>query len=295
MSVATWERLRERPPRSWLFVPALRAPDWLPKAIASGADGIIVDLEDATAPSEKDRAREVVRGLGIRPRDHPAIVVRVNSDPDVLEPDCGAVVASGADGVIVPKVEGPFAIRRAAMFLSQTETDRQLAIIPMVETARSVLIALELAEADGRVAALGFGGGDLSAEVGWTRTREGDELAQARAMVVLAAGARGLGSIDTPWLDIADAAGAANEARHVARLGFTGKFVIHPSHVGPVNAAFTPSDAEVAHARGLVEAFEAAVAAGSGIATYKGHMIDKPDALQARRVLARASLASRSA
>ena len=288
------ERLKERPPRTWLFVPALRAPEWIPKAMASGADGLVVDLEDATAPSEKDLAREVVRGLALAPRDGPAIVVRVNSDPDVLEPDCAAAVASGADGIIVPKGEGPFAIRRAAMFLAQTETDRELAIIPMIETARSVLVALELAEADMRVAALGFGGGDLSAEVGWTRTREGEELAQARAMVVLAAGARGLGSIDTPWLDIADTAGAANEARHVARLGFTGKFVIHPSHVGPVSSAFTPSEEEVAHARGLLEAFDRAIGSGSGVATYQGHMIDDPDARQARRVLARASVASRS-
>jgi citrate lyase subunit beta/citryl-CoA lyase len=286
------ERLKERPPRTLLFVPAPRAPEWLPKAIASGADGVIVDLEDATAPGEKDRAREIVRGLGIAPREHPAIVVRVNSDPDVCEPDCAAAVASGADGIILPKVEGPFAIRRAAWFLSQTEQGRELAIMPMIETARSVLVALELAEADMRVAGLCFGGGDRAAQVGWTRTREGDELAQARSQVVLAAGARGLGSVDTPWLDIADVAGAAAEARHVARLGFTGKFVIHPSHVGPINAAFTPSADEVEHARGLLAAFDAAVAAGSGIATYKGHMIDKPDALQARRVLARASLGS---
>ncbi len=288
------ERLKERPPRTWLFVPAPRAPDWIPKAVASGTDGIIVDLEDATAPSEKDRAREVVRGLALAPRERPAIVVRVNSDPDVLEPDCAAAVASGADGVILPKVEGPFAVRRAAMFLAQAETDRELAIMPMIETARSVLVALEIAEADMRVAGLCFGGGDLAAEVGWTRTREGAELATARAMVVLAAGARGLGSVDTPWLDIADVAGAVAEARHVARLGFTGKFVIHPSHVGPVNDAFTPSAAELADARGLLETFDRAVSSGSGVATYQGRMIDRPDALQARRVVARASLASRA-
>jgi citrate lyase subunit beta/citryl-CoA lyase len=288
------EGLKQRPPRTWLFVPALRAKEWVPKAVGSGADGIIVDLEDATAPSEKDRAREVVRALALSPRDRPAIVVRVNSDPDLLEADCAAAVASGADGIIVPKVEGPFAITRAARFLAQAETDRELAIMPMIETARSVLVALDLAEADMRVAGLCFGGGDLAAEVGWTRTREGDELAHARAIVVLAAGARGLGSVDTPWLDIADVEGARSEARHVARIGFTGKFVIHPSHVGPVNEAFTPTPDEIAHARGLLEAFDAAVATGSGVATYKGHMIDKPDALQARRVVARASLASRA-
>ena len=283
------ERLRERPPRTWLFVPALRAPEWLPKAIASGADGIVVDLEDATAPSEKDRAREVVRGLALAPRERPAIVVRLNSDPDVLEPDCAAAVASGADGVILPKVEGPFPVRRLAMFLGASD----LAILPMIETARSVLVAREIAEADERVASLMFGGGDLAAEVGWTRTREGSELDVARQLVALAAAVRGLGCVDTPWLDIKDVEGARQEARHVARLGFTGKFAIHPSHVPAINEAFAPSDDEVADARGLLEAFDRAVASGSGVATYKGRMIDKPDALQARRVLARASLASR--
>src|SRR5439155_25020333 len=123
-------------------------------------------------------------------------VVRVNSDPDVLEPDCAAAVASGADGIVLPKVEGPFPIRRAAMFLSHSETDRELAMLPMIETARAVLVALELAEADMRVAGPCFGGGDLAAAVGWRRTREGAELAQARAMVVLAAAVRGLGSVD---------------------------------------------------------------------------------------------------
>jgi citrate lyase beta subunit len=282
-------RLKETPPRSWLFVPALKAPEWIPKAIASGADGVIVDLEDATAPGEKARAREVVRGLALAARERPAIVVRANSDPDLLEPDCAAAIASGADGVVLPNVEGPFQVHRAAMFLGGSE----LAVLPMIETARAVLLAREIAEADERVASLMFGGGDLAAQVGWIRTREGRELDVARALVALAAAVRGLGCVDTPWLDLKDVDGARNEARHVRGLGFTGKFVIHPSHVAAVNEAFTPSAEEVVDARGLLETFDAAVAAGSGVATYKGRMIDKPDALQARRVLARASLASR--
>src|SRR5205823_4905961 len=108
-------------------------------------------------------------------------------------------------------VEGPFQIRRLAMFLA----DSELAIMAMIETARSVLVAREIAEADERVAALCFGGGDLAADVGWTRTREGTELDVARQLVALAAAVRELGSVDTPWLDLADAAGAGNEARHV--------------------------------------------------------------------------------
>jgi len=282
------EQLKRTPPRSWLFVPALRAPEWLPKAMASGADGIVIDLEDATAPSEKDRAREVVRALAIAPRERPAIVVRVNADPAVLEPDCAAAAESGADGIVLPKVEGTYQVTRAERFVAGSA----LTILPMIEMARAVLKALDLAEASERVVSLMFGGGDLAAEAGWVRTRAGDELATARSLVALAAAARGIGAVDTPWLDIKDLEGCRAEARAVSRIGFTGKFAIHPSHVRPIHEGFAPSEEEVADARGLVAAFDAAIAAGLGVATYRGRMIDKPDALQARRVLARADLGS---
>jgi citrate lyase subunit beta/citryl-CoA lyase len=287
------ETLKRVPPRSWLFVPALKAPEWLPKAIATGADGIILDLEDATAPDEKERASGVVAELGIAARERPAIVVRVNASPPELDRDVDAAVRAGADGVVLPKVEGPWQIRRCAWFLDEAETkagtDRRLAILPMVETGRAVLRALDLADADERVASLMFGGGDLSAVVGWLRTKEGGELALARALVVLAASAAGIGAVDTPWLDIKDTAGARDESRTVRDMGFTGKFAIHPSHVAPIHEGFTPSEEEVADARGLLDAFEHGVAAGTGVTTYKGRMIDRPDALQAERVLARAT------
>lgn len=285
--------LRRLPPRSWLFVPALRAQEWVPKALAAGADAVIIDLEDATAPSEKDRAREVVRTLVLPPADGRAIVVRVNDAPPELEGDIAAAVAAGADGVILPKVHGPWQVRRAAMLLADAESAagsrRRLAILPMIETPRSVLRALAIADADERVASLMFGGGDLSAAVGWLRTPGGDELAVARSLVVLAASAAGIGAVDTPWLDIADAAGARVEARTVREMGFTGKFAIHPSHVGPIHEGFAPSELEIADARGLLEAFERGLRAGIGVTTYNGRMIDKPDALQAERVMARSA------
>ncbi|MBI2773287.1 MAG: CoA ester lyase, partial [Chloroflexi bacterium] len=152
-------RLRAAPPRSWLFVPALKAREWLPKAIAAGADAVILDLEDATAPSEKERAREVVRGLALEKRERPFIAVRVNGSPPAVEDDCAAAVASGADAVILPKVEGTYQVRRACALLEGSD----LAVLPMIETARAVLVALDLAEADERVGSLMFGGGDLAA------------------------------------------------------------------------------------------------------------------------------------
>ena len=280
------EELKRTPPRSWLFVPALRAPEWIPKAAASGADAIIVDLEDATAPNEKDRAREVVRGLTLPER--PAIVVRVNSSPPELDEDIKAAVAARAHGVILPKVQGPWQVRRCAWFLEEAGGPH-LAILPMIETARAVLRALDIADADHRVASLMFGGGDLSASVGWLRTRDGDELRVARSLVVLAASAAGIGAVDTPWLEIKDVDGVRTEVRLIRDMGFTGKFAIHPSHVAAIHEGFAPTDDQLADARGLIEAFERGVAAGSGVTTYKGRMIDKPDALQAERVLSRAT------
>ena len=276
------------PPRSWLFVPALRSPEWLPKAIASGADAVIVDLEDATAPNEKDRAREVVRALAVAPREHPAIVVRVNAPHPEVEDDIGAAVASGADGVVLPKVDGPWQVERAARFLEENEKGgRRRAIMAMIETPRGVWNALAIADADPRVVSLMFGGGDLAAAVGSVRTDEGAEVRTARDLIALAAGAAAIGCVDTPWLDVADPSGAEREARAVRLIGFTGKFAIHPSHVRAIHAGFAPSEQEAADARGLLEAFERGISAGSGVTTYKGRMIDKPDALQAQRVLAR--------
>jgi citrate lyase subunit beta/citryl-CoA lyase len=283
------EHLKRTPPRSWLFVPALKAPEWLPKAIASGADAVIVDLEDATAPSEKDRAAQVLAGLTL-PRT-PTIAVRVNPDPEELERDLPAAVKAGAAGVILPKVHGPWQVRRCARFLEEAG-GAGLAILPMIESARAVLRVLEIADADERVASLMFGGGDLSAVVGWRRTTAGVELRTARDLVVLAASAAGIGAVDTPWLDIKDVAGAREESRRARDMGFTGKFAIHPSHVAAIHDGFAPSAEELADAQGLIDAFERGLAAGTGVTTYKGRMIDRPDALQAQRILARAAKAT---
>ncbi len=274
------ERIRASPPRSWLFVPALRAPEWLPKAIATGADAIIVDLEDATAPDEKDRAREVVRGLSLG-GERPWIFVRVNPSPDErFLADVAAAVAAQASGIVLPKGSRPHDVRRVPADVP--------AVLVQIETARGVLRALDLAEADPRVIGLGFGGEDLSADLGVTRTREIGEFATARALVGLAAAAAGVSAVDTPWFDLGDAAGAGREARAARQHGFSGKFVIHPSHVAAVNEAFTPTDEETTSARCIIEAFDAAVAAGSGIAKLDGRMIDMPVVVSARRVLARA-------
>ncbi len=284
MTTITVERLRASPPRTWLFVPALRAPEWIPKAVATGTDAVIVDLEDATAPDEKERAREVVRGLRLG-GESPWMFVRVNPVPDErFLADVAAAVAAGAPGIVLPKGARPDDVRRVPAEVS--------AILVQIETARGVLRALDLADADPRVIGLGFGGEDLSADLGVARTREIGEFPTARALVGLAAAAAGVSAIDTPWFDLGDAAGAGREARAARQLGFSGKFVIHPSHVGAVNAALTPTAEETTGARRIIEAFDAAVVSGSGIAKLDGRMIDMPVVVSARRVLALAERGS---
>lgn len=279
------EDLRRAPPRSWLFVPALRAPEWIPKGVASGADALIVDLEDATAPEEKERARDVVRSLGLEHgRRSPVMVVRVNSGPrDRHEADLRAAVDSGASAVILPKIEEADEVRAAGW--------TGLAIVVMIETAKGVLRAAEIAIAHDHVAALAFGSFDLSAELGAAPSRDGTELLYARSQIVTAAAAAGAAAIDTPWVDLKDTEGLAREAAAARRLGFSGKLAIHPSHVAAINVAFSPRDEEIADAEALLAAFDRAVASGAGVATYKGRMVDRPLALAARRVLARAGLA----
>lgn len=274
------EKLRAAPPRTWLFVPALRAPEWLPKAVATGADAIIVDLEDATAPDEKDRARDVVRSQRLG-GDRPWMFVRVNPTPDGrFLADVAAAVQAGASGIVLPKGSRPEDVRHVPREVS--------AILVQIETARGVLRALDLAEADPRVIGLGFGGEDLSADLGVARTREIGEFPTARSLVGLAAAAAGVSAIDTPWFDLGDPEGAGREARAARQLGFSGKFVIHPSHVAAVNEAFVPTDEEATRAKRIIGAFDAAVAAGSGVAKLDGRMIDMPVVVSARRVLARA-------
>jgi citrate lyase subunit beta/citryl-CoA lyase len=285
------DRLRAAPPRSWLFVPALKAKEWIPKAAAAGADAVIVDLEDATAPAEKERAREFVRSLRLGPgagsgaaAGGPVIFVRVNAYPrDEMGAELAIAVASGAAGAVLPKVDDPQTVIGAAW--------HGLALVPMIESARGLIRAADIAAANELVVGLAFGSWDFAADVGAVHSPDGAEVAYARSMVVVAAAAGGVAAIDTPWLDLANPKAAGREAGRARRLGYSGKLAVHPAQIGPINAAFTPGADEVRVAQGIVDAFDRAVAAGSGVATFKGRMVDRPLVLSARRVLARAEMA----
>lgn len=279
--------------RSLLFVPGNR-PRMLEKARTLPADAIILDLEDGVPPDEKPAARAMVREALLAGTYGPRVVVRINAfNTDLSQADLEEVLEAGVQAVLLPKAQTPDDVQRLASLVTALERERGLLadsveLLLMVETALGILNAYGMTKADSRVRALCFGGEDLTQDLGAIRTKEGLELAYARAQVVLAARAAGVGAIDTVYTDLSDQAGLLAEARLARQLGYSGKLLIHPEQIETVHRAFTPSEDEVAYAYRVVKGFEAALARGEGVFALDGKMIDAPIVARAREVLAHA-------
>jgi citrate lyase beta subunit len=267
-----------------LFVPALR-PDRFSKAIATGTDIVIVDWEDAVVPERKAEARELTGTFFGEPTDRPVLrYLRINSPrlPDGLR-DLEALFEMEhlPDGIMIPKVESPEEVRWLTEILQPYRKDIEL--FPTVETAKGVRAVAEVALASKATTILGFGAVDLVAETG--SDLSWDSLLYTRSQVVLAATEARVEALDTVWIEINDQAGLEKESRQARALGFTGKAAIHPSQVTTINAAFSPSVAEVDLARRIVEAAEGDF---SGALQVDGKMIDEPVIVAAHRTMARA-------
>ncbi len=282
-------------PRSLLFTPAT-SPRRVEKAFTSGADGVIVDLEDAVALAEKPEARRQA-ALSLAQRRAVPAYLRVNalSTPFCFE-DLGVAAGSAADGIVLPKIESVEDVAIANWMLAQLETAHGRAVgsielMPIVETARGMAAAGAIAAAckrSGRVRRLFYGAVDFALDLDVDLADEAGAMAQARFALALACRAAELeGPMDTVFVTIADAEGLRLSAQRARAMGFTGKACIHPAQVEVVNAAFTPSEAELAHAQKIVTAFEAAEAAGAASVSVDGAMVDYPVVLKARRTLAK--------
>lgn len=278
------------PLRSLLFVPGDR-PERMVKAGALGADALILDLEDSVALERKRYARDAVAEHLLGPRAA-ALLVRINPLDGVLADfDLDAVAAADPDGIVLPKAEGAASVEDLAARLAV----RGLAatpILPIASETPAAVFALGgyRAVAD-RLAGLTWGAEDLPAAIGAETAREADGSYTApyqtvRALTLFGAAAAGVAPIETVYPAFRDLDGLAAYAARGARDGFTGMMAIHPDQVAVINAAFTPSDAAVAHARAVVAAF--AEHPGAGVLTLDGKMIDRPHLVQAERVLARA-------
>ncbi|MBT2320853.1 CoA ester lyase [Variovorax paradoxus] len=280
--------------RSKLFVPGTR-PELFAKALASAADGICLDLEDAVSESRKDEARHAVRQLlqgGEAAASGKTVIVRVNAmDTPHFEQDVMAVVQPGVHLVNLPKPESPAHVRSAAAAVERAErangVETPVGLLLNIEAPAALRMASELALADPRVAGLQLGLGDLFEPLGIAR-REPAAIQQAMFAVRIAAGEAGVYAYDSAFADIRDAEGFRAEAMLSRRLGFLGKTCIHPSQVAIANEVFRPSDEEIAHACKVVEAAAEADAKGVGAYVVDGKMIDIPFVIRARAIVASA-------
>ena len=268
------------PRRCLLFVPGSR-PERFEKAVATGADQVCIDLEDAVAPVDKETARAAVLAfLADAPAGHSEIGLRVNPvSTDLGRADLSALATSAARPafVMLPKVESAAELAAADALLSGLDTQ----FIVQIETPKGLLDAREIVAASPRVQALMFGGFDyivaLRGRAGW------ESFFHPRVQLATVAAEANVGCMDVPFLDIKDEAGLVNETERVIALGFTAKAAIHPAQVGPIQNAYLPTEAEYERARKVVDAL--AASGGEAIA-LDGKLVDRPIEIAAQRALA---------
>ena len=286
--------------RSLLFVPGDSARK-LEKGLSSGADALIVDLEDSVAPSAKEGARRVASAFlreAVHGADRPRLFVRINAlGTGLADADLDGVMEGGPDGVVLPKAEGgsdvahlgaKLAVREAEFGLPDGGT-RVIAIA--TETGRGVFALGTYAGSSRRLTGLSWGGEDLSADIGaeTNRTADGayaDPYRFARASTLLGAAAAEVDAIDAVFVNYWDDNGLAAECRDARRDGFVAKMAIHPAQVPIINEAFTPSRAALERARAIVAAF--AADPNAGVIGLDGAMLDRPHLKRAERLLRRA-------
>jgi citrate lyase subunit beta/citryl-CoA lyase len=279
--------LTARPRRSALYMPGINDRA-LSKARSLAADVLLLDLEDAVAPAAKEEARRLVLAAvaagGYAPRE---LVIRVNGAATPWgADDLTAAARSGADAVLLPKVEAAEEVVSAEAALRAAGAPDTLALWAMIETPRGVLAAPAIAASSRRLACLVAGTSDLVKDLGARHTPGRAEVLTSLALVVLAARAHGLACLDGVHLDLADQDGFEAACRQGRDLGFDGKTLIHPKTVEAANRAFAPSEPELAAARAVVAAHAAAQAQGRGVVVVDGRLVEALHVEAARRLLA---------
>jgi len=293
------ERKDHRPIRTALFVPGSR-PDRVDKAMRSGADMVIMDLEDAVSPTQKEEARKRVREKLLEYGGQ-STMVRVNSlDSGLCEDDLRTIVVKGLDFIMLPKLETPEDLLQINDLLLEVEEQNgvsagSLRIIGLVESALGVEKVLEIASTQttpGRLYTIAFGAADFALDLGIKLSAKTEELAYPRAKIPIACRAGGLAPpLDTPYMiDIKDTEALVADAKRAKRLGFQGKLCVHPLQVGPCNEVFSPSQEEISEAEKIIEAFEKAQVKGEHVVQLDGKFIDPPVVERARQILVLAQM-----
>lgn len=280
--------------RSMLFLPG-NTPNIIVNGGILGADAIILDLEDAVSPAEKDSARILVRNaisrMGFGACE---IIVRINAlDSAFWKQDLESIIPVRPNMIMPPKTCCAADVQKADAEISRLEaiygiTPGSVRLIPLIETALGIENAFAIASASPRVAAIFLGGEDLTADLHCKRTKSGQEINYARSRMVCAARAAGVEVYDTPFTDVNDDDGIYEDAAYAKSLGFTGKSAISPRHVGPINEVFSPSKADIDYAYEVMEAIRVGKAQGKGAVALRGKMIDAPIVARAQQTIAAA-------
>lgn len=288
--------------RTMLYLPG-NNPNMLVRGHLFGSDGIIMDLEDAVPVKEKDAARIMVAAF-LRRGDfgNVEVTVRINgADTPFWREDLAAVVPhKGLDGVRLPKADDPETIRRVDEELSSQEEKNgikigHIKIFCILETARGIWNAYDVAKASDRVTAILPGGEDLVADMKTSRSPGGVELEWSRKMLIVAARAAGVDAIDTVYPQVGDDEGLRRETVLAKQLGFDGKSVIHPNQIPVIHEVFAPTETEVEKAKRIVAAAKDATERGLGVVAVDGRMVDVPVVKRAEYILVKAGLKGEAA
>ena len=277
--------------RSMLFLPG-NTPNIIQNGGILGADAVILDLEDAVAPAEKDSARilvrNVIRGMGF---DSCEVIVRINAiDTSYWQKDLDAIIPVRPSLIMPPKTACAQDVLTVDAYITQLEEKLgmetgSVGLIPLIETALGIENAFQIASACPRVKAIFLGGEDLTADLHCKRTKEGEEIAYARSRMVCAARAAGVEVYDTPFTDVHDDEGIYTDAKKAKSLGFTGKSAISPRHVGAINEVFSPSLQDIEYAYEVMEAIRIGKEQGKGAVSLRGKMIDAPIVARAMQTI----------
>lgn len=288
--------------RTALFVPGNR-PDRIEKAFGTGADVIIIDLEDAVPLAEKESSRSNVREKVAQFADR-MILVRTNAlGSDFIKGDLDEAIVEGVNGIILPKVERADDITKINTLLIEVEKNRALPkgsirVFPLIESAAAVQHIYDIVSTKtkpNRIYTVMFGAADYTLDMGIEMTMEGNELFYARSRIAIACRAAGIAlPVDTPFMiDLKNTEALISDARRAKELGFQGKLVIHPNQVEPCNRIFFPLPEEIKKAEKIVKAFEEAEAEGMAAIQLEGKFIDYPVVKRSKDILALAAAIGR--
>ena len=282
-----------RPRRSMLYMPASNSRV-LDKARTLPADALIFDLEDAVAPEAKPTARDAaVAAANSKSYGAREVLIRANGLGSAwFAADLAAIATSSADGVVLPKINGPEDLLRADALLKSSRAPDHLKLWAMMETPRGILAAAAIAASSPRLAGFLMGTADLAKDLHCAHPADRAPMLYALQHCVLAARAHGLAIVDGVHVDLDDAAGFEAACRQGRAIGFDGKSLIHPKQIAAANAAFAPSAAELTQAHRLVAAHRVAATQGHAVTLLDGRLVEVLHVQEAERLLAQAELIS---